>query len=42
MHYGQILYITKLVRGEDLGFYSELNTTGHMPSPSDSGSTARS
>ena len=32
MHYGQILYITKLVRGEDLGFYSELNTTGRLPS----------
>jgi len=28
MHYGQILYITKLLRGEDLGFYRELNTTG--------------
>ena len=41
MHYGQILYITKLVRGEDLGFYSELNTTGRLPSPSDSGTTAR-
>lgn len=25
MHYGQILYITKMLRGEDLGFYSELN-----------------
>lgn len=28
MHYGQILYITKHVRGVDLGFYSELNKTG--------------
>jgi len=28
MHYGQILYITKLVRGEDLGFYRELGKTG--------------
>jgi hypothetical protein len=28
MHYGQILFITKLVRGEDLGFYRELNKTG--------------
>jgi uncharacterized damage-inducible protein DinB len=28
MHYGQILYITKSLRGQDLGFYSELNKTG--------------
>jgi len=28
MHYGQILFITKLVRSEDLGFYRELNKTG--------------
>lgn len=28
MHYGQILFITKLVRGEDLGFYRELDKTG--------------
>jgi len=28
MHYGQIVYITKQLRGEDLGFYRELNTTG--------------
>ncbi len=28
MHYGQILFITKLVRGESLGFYSELDKTG--------------
>ena len=28
LHYGQILYITKLVRGEDLGFYRELDKTG--------------
>jgi uncharacterized damage-inducible protein DinB len=28
MHYGQILYVTKLVRGEDLGFYQHLNKTG--------------
>jgi hypothetical protein len=31
MHYGQILYITKLVRGEDLGFYRELDKTGRRP-----------
>lgn len=28
MHYGQILYIAKSLRGEDLGFYRELNQTG--------------
>ena len=31
MHYGQILYIAKLVRGEDLGFYRELDKTGRVP-----------
>lgn len=30
MHYGQILYITKLLRSEDLGFYSELDKTGRL------------
>ena len=28
LHYGQILYLTKLQRGEDLAFYRELNETG--------------
>lgn len=28
LHHGQIIYITKLLRGEDLGFYRELNATG--------------
>jgi hypothetical protein len=28
LHYGQILYITKQLRGEDLGFYRELDKTG--------------
>jgi hypothetical protein len=28
MHYGQILYITKNLRGADLEFYSELSKTG--------------
>ncbi len=28
LHYGQILYITKMVRNEDLGFYRGLNQTG--------------
>jgi hypothetical protein len=28
MHYGQIVYITKLLANKDLGFYGELNKTG--------------
>lgn len=28
MHYGQILYITKQLRGDNLGFYRELDATG--------------
>ena len=28
MHYGQILYITKLIHGKDLGLYRELDKTG--------------
>jgi len=28
LHYGQIIYITKSLTSEDLGFYSELNATG--------------
>jgi hypothetical protein len=28
LHYGQILYITKSLTGEDLGLYRELNKTG--------------
>jgi hypothetical protein len=28
MHYGQILYIIKTLRGEDLGFYRELSKAG--------------
>ena len=30
MHQGQILYITKLLRGQDLGFYRELDKTGRL------------
>lgn len=30
MHHGQILYITKQLRGEDLGFYRELDKTGRV------------
>lgn len=28
LHYGQVLYITKLIGGKDLGFYRELDRTG--------------
>lgn len=28
LHYGQIAYITKMLRDADLGFYRELNATG--------------
>jgi hypothetical protein len=28
MHYGQVVYISKAMRGEDLGFYRELTATG--------------
>lgn len=28
LHHGQILYITKMLRGQDLGFYRELSQTG--------------
>lgn len=31
LHHGQILYITKMLRGEDLGFYRQLSTTGRSP-----------
>jgi len=31
LHYGQILYVTKLLHGEDLGFYRELDRTGRLP-----------
>jgi len=31
LHYGQVLYITKMLRGEDLGFHRELNSTGRVP-----------
>jgi uncharacterized damage-inducible protein DinB len=30
MHYGQMLYISKLVRGEGLGFYRELDEAGRV------------
>ena len=28
LHYGQIVYVAKLIGAKDLGFYSELNQTG--------------
>ena len=28
LHYGQIAYITKMLKDQDLGFYKELNRTG--------------
>lgn len=31
LHYGQIAYITKMLRGQDLGFYRELDKTGRVP-----------
>jgi hypothetical protein len=31
MHYGQVVFITKLVSGKNLGFYSELDKTGRLP-----------
>ena len=34
LHYGQILYVTKMLRGEDLGFYRELNQAGRFPEKS--------
>jgi hypothetical protein len=30
MHLGQILYVTKLLRGDDLGFYKQLDKTGRL------------
>ena len=30
LHWGQIAYITKILRAEDLGFYKELNQTGRL------------
>lgn len=28
LHYGQILFVTKMIRSQDLGFYRELSKTG--------------
>jgi hypothetical protein len=32
LHYGQIVYLTKMLRSKDLGFYSALNKTGRVDS----------
>jgi uncharacterized damage-inducible protein DinB len=32
LHYGQIVYITKMLAGRDLGFYRQLSETGYAPS----------
>ena len=32
MHYGQVLFVTKLLRGQDLGYYRELDKTGRRES----------
>ncbi|MBV9436564.1 MAG: DUF1572 family protein [Acidobacteria bacterium] len=31
LHYGQIAYVTKMLRDQDLGFYKELSKTGRLP-----------
>jgi len=31
LHYGQIAYVTKMLRDQDLGFYRELSQTGRQP-----------
>ncbi len=33
LHYGQIAYITKMLSGNDLGFYRELSATGRVSRP---------
>jgi len=33
LHYGQIAYITKMLRDQDLGFYQDLSKTGRPPAP---------
>ena len=33
MHYGQVLYVTKMLRDEDLGFYRHLDGTGRADTP---------
>jgi len=30
LHYGQIAYVTKMLKGQDLGFYKELTGTGRL------------
>jgi hypothetical protein len=33
LHYGQIAYVTKMLRDRDLGFYRDLSKTGRPPRP---------
>jgi len=33
LHYGQISWITKMLRDQDLGFYKDLNKTGRATAP---------
>lgn len=35
LHYGQIVYVTKMLRDKDLGFYKELSKTGRADKTSD-------
>jgi Protein of unknown function (DUF1572) len=35
LHYGQIVYITKMIQGEDLGFYRQLSATGRLSANED-------
>jgi uncharacterized damage-inducible protein DinB len=35
LHHGQIVYITKMLRGQDLGFYKELQKTGRIENATD-------
>jgi hypothetical protein len=37
LHYGQVLFITKQLRGEDLGLYRELANTGRASSNAEKG-----
>jgi hypothetical protein len=34
LHHGQIIYVAKMLRGEDLGFYRELSRDGRSPAKS--------
>jgi hypothetical protein len=40
LHFGQVLYVTKMLRGEDLGFYRELTDSGRASEKSRRGHPA--